>query len=161
MKLMFVVALLGGVLALRPVHQAWLECLVAAIRGSLVLLILVAFVVVITTTAVIAILPLVVVVVVLTASPAVAIVTSVTSFCHKADLLVVPLAKFVTHLASHALFNLTLTFLHQGAICYLQIKDVLEALCNRLERLIAKMLAALNVLCPVFFVEGHIQPLKL
>ena len=42
LKLTFVilgvlVALLGGVLALQPVHQAWLERLVAAIRGNLVL----------------------------------------------------------------------------------------------------------------------------
>jgi hypothetical protein len=106
------------------------------------------------------ILPPLVVVVVLTALPAVVTVTSVTSFCHKADLFVVPLAKFVTHLASHALFDLMLTFLWQGAICYLQIKDVLEVLCDRLEHLIAKTSAALDVLCPVLFVEGHIKPLK-
>ncbi len=155
------VALLGGVLALRPVHQAWLERLVAAIRRSLVLPILVALVVVVTTTAVIAILPLVVVAVVLTASPAVATVTSVTLFCHKADLLVVPLARFMMHLTSHALFDLMLMFLCQGAICYLQIKDVLEVLCDRLKRLITKTLAALDILCPVLFVEGHIKPLKL
>jgi hypothetical protein len=142
-------------------HRAWLERLVTAIRGSLVLPFLVAFVIVVTTTAVTAILPLVVVAEVLTALPAVATFTSVALFCHKADLLVVPLAKFVTHLASHALFNLMLTFLCQGAICYLQIKDVLEVLCNRLKRLIAKMSAALDVICPVLFVEGHIKPLKL
>ncbi len=104
------VALLGGVLALRPVHRAWLEHLVGAIRRSLVLPFLVMFVVAVTMTAVITILPLVVMAVVLTALPAVATVTSVTLFCHKADLLVVPLAKFVTHLASHVLFNLTLAF---------------------------------------------------
>ncbi len=113
------VALLRGVLALWPVHQAWLERLVTAIRRSLVLPFLVAFVVVVTTTAVIAILPLVVVAVVLTALPAMATVTSVTSFCHKADLLIVPLAKFIMHLGSHALFDLTLAFLCQGAVCYL------------------------------------------
>jgi hypothetical protein len=112
-------------------------------------------------TSVIAILPFVVVVVVLAASTAVVIVTSMMLFCHKADLLIVPLAKFVTQLASHALFNLALMFLCQGAICYLQIKDVLEVLCDRLKRLIAKPLATLNVLCPVLFVEGHIKPLKL
>jgi hypothetical protein len=143
------------------VHRAWLERLVAAIRRSLVLPFLVAFVIVVTIIAVIAILPLVVVVVVLTASPAVGTVTFVTSFCHKSDLLVIPLAKFVMHLASHVLFDLMLAFCCQGAICYLQIKDVLEVLCNRLEHLIAKMLATLDVLCPVLFVEGPIKPLKL
>jgi hypothetical protein len=98
------VALLGGVLALCPVHQAWLERLVVAIRRSFVLLFLVAFVIVVTMTAVIAILPLVVVAVVLVASPAVVTVTSVTLFHHTADLLIVPLAKFMIHLASHVLF---------------------------------------------------------
>ncbi len=142
-------------------HQAWLERLVAAIRGSLVLPFLVSFVVVVMTTAVTAILPLVVLAVVLTVLPAVATVTSVMSFCHKADLLVIPLAKFMTHLASHALLNLTFAFLCQGAICYLRIKDVLEVLSDRLERHIAKTLAALDVLCPVIFVEGHTKPLKL
>jgi hypothetical protein len=166
LKLTFVilgvlVALLGGVLALWPMHQAWLERLVAVIRRSLVLPFLVAFVIVVTMTTVIAILPLVVVAVVLTALPAVATVTSVMLFCHKADILIVPLAMFVMHLASHALFNLTLAFLCQVAICYLQIKDFLEVLCNRLEHLIAKTLAALDVLCPVLFVEGHIKPPKL
>jgi hypothetical protein len=166
LKLTFIVfgilvALLGGVLALWPVHQAWLERLVTAIRRSLVLPLLFAFVVVVTTTTVIAILPLVVVAVVLIASPAVATVTSVTLFCHTADLLIVPLVKFMTYLASHALFDMTLAFLCQGAICYLQIKNVLEVLCNRLERLTAKTSAALNVLCPVLLVKGHIKPLKL
>ncbi len=121
LKLRFVnlgvlVALLRGVLALWPVHQAWLKCLVATIRGSPVLLFLVAFVIVVTTTAVTTILLLVVVVVVLTVLPAAATITSVTSFCHKADLLVVPLAKFMTHLVSHALLNLTFVFLQHGAI---------------------------------------------
>ncbi len=85
LNLMFValevlVALLGGVLALWPVHQAWLECLVVANRGSLILLFPSAFVVVVTTTAVITILPLVVVVILLVALPAVRIITSVTLF---------------------------------------------------------------------------------
>ncbi len=112
-------------------------------------------------TTVTAILPLVVVAVVLTVLPAMVTVTSMMLFCHKADLLLVPLAKFMTHLASHALLNLMFVFLCQGAICYLQIEDVLEVLCDRLERLIAKTSAALNVLHPVLFVEGHIKPLKL
>jgi hypothetical protein len=110
------VALLGGVLALWPVHQAWLERLIAAIRRSLILPFPFAFVVVVTMTAVIAILPLVVVTIVIVALPAVAIVTSVTLFCHTANLLIVPLAQFVTHFASHALLDLTLMFLCQGAI---------------------------------------------
>jgi hypothetical protein len=155
------VVLLGGVLALWPVHQAWIECLVAAIRRSLILPFPFVFVVVITTTAVIAILPLVVVAIVLVASPAVAIVTSVTLFHHTADLLIKPLAQFMTHLTSHVLLDLTLTFLHQGAICYLRIKNVLKVLCDRLKHLIAKTSAALDKLYPVLFVKGHIEPLKL
>jgi hypothetical protein len=159
LNLMFIalgvfVALLGGVLALRPMHQAWLERLVATIRKSLILLFPFAFVIVVTTTAVIAILPLVVMAIVLIASPAVAIVTSVMLFRHTADLLIVPLAQFVTHFASHALLDLTLAFLCQGAICYLQIENVLEVLCDRLEHLIAKTSAALDVLRPVLFVKN-------
>ena len=155
------VALLGGVLALWPMHQAWLERLVAAIRRSLILLFPFAFVVVITTTTVVVILPLVVVAIVLVGLPDVVGVTSVRSFHHTADLLIVPLAQFMTHFASHMLLNLTLAFLCQRAICYLRIKNVLEVLCNRLEHLIANTLAALDVLGPVLFVKGHIKPLKL
>ena len=113
------VALLGGVLALRPVHRAWLECLVVAIRRGPVFPFLVAFVVGVRTIAVAAILPLEVATPVLIRPFVVMTVTSVTSFCHKADLLIVPLAKFIMHLGSHALFDLTLAFLCQGAVCYL------------------------------------------
>jgi hypothetical protein len=120
-----------------------------------------AFVVVITMTAVIAILPLVVMVIVLVALPAVAIVTSVILFHHMVGLLIAPLAQLVTHLTSHALLILTLAFLCQGANCYLQIKNVLKVLWDRLEHLIAKTLTALDVLHPFLFVEGHTQPLKL
>ncbi len=155
------VALLRGVLALWPVRQAWLERLVPAIRRSLILPFPFAFVIVIAMTAVVAILPLVVVAIVLVASPAVAIITSLTSFHHTADLLIKPLAQFVIYLTSHALLNLTLAFLWQGAICHLQIKNVLKVLCDRLECLIAKTSAALDVLHPVLFVKGHIEPLKL
>ncbi len=155
------VALLGGVLALLTMYQAWLECLVAAIRRSLILPFPFKFVVVVTTTAVIAILPLVVVAMVFVALPTVAIVTSMTSFCDIANLLIVPHTQFVTHFASHALLDLTLVFLCQGTICYLQIKNVLKVLCNRLEPLIPKMSAALDVLRPVLFVKGHIKPFKL
>jgi hypothetical protein len=155
------VALLGGVLAFRPVHQVWLERLVAAIRRGVVLLFLFAFVIVTTMTAVLAILPLIVVAIVLVALPAVAIITSVRLFHHMADLLIKPLAQFMTHLASHALLDLMLAFPHQGAICYLQIKNVLEVLWNRLECLVAETSTALDVLCPVLFVKGHVEPLKL
>jgi hypothetical protein len=156
------VALLGGVLDLWPVHQAWLERLVAAIRRGPVLPFLFVFVLVITTTAVVAILPLEVVAIVLVASPAVAIITSAMLFRHTVDLLIAPLAQFVMHLMSHRLLILMLAFLCQVAICYLQIKNVLEVLCNRLERLVAKTLTALDVLPPVpLFVEGHVEPLKL
>ncbi len=155
------VALLGGVLALWPVHRAWLERLVTAIRRDPVLPFLFTFVIVIMTTTVVAILPLVVVAIVLVALPAVAIATSVTSFHHAAALLIKPFAQFVMHLVSHALLNLTFKFLCQGVICYLQIKNVLKVLCDRLKRLVAKMSTALEVLCPVLFVEGHIKPLKL
>ncbi len=113
------VAFLGGVLALQSMYRAWLERLVPAIRRGPVLLILLAFGIVVTTTTIIVILPLVVVAVVLVASPGVATVTSMMLFHHIADLLIVPLAQFAMHLASHALLNLTLAFLRQGAVCYL------------------------------------------
>ncbi len=96
------VALLGGVLAPRPVCRACLERLVAAIRRGPVLLFLLVLIVVAMTTAVIAILPLVVVAIVLIALPAAVILTSVTLFCDTAD---------VTHLASHELLKLMLAFL--------------------------------------------------
>jgi hypothetical protein len=101
------VALLGGVL----VRRAWLECLVAAIRRSHVLLFLFAFVIVATMTAVIAILPLVVVVVTLDASAIVVTITPLTLFRDTADLLVVSLTELITHLMSHAVLDLMLAFL--------------------------------------------------
>ncbi len=119
------VALLGVVLALQPMHRAWLECLVTVIRRGPVLPFLFAFVVVITTTTVVTILPLVVVAIVLVSLPAVGTVTSVTLFNHTADLCIIPLVQFVMHLASHVLLDLTLAFLCQGAICYLQLKNIL------------------------------------
>jgi hypothetical protein len=76
------------------VHGAWLEYLVAAIGRGPVLPFLFTFVIVITTTAVVVILPLVVVAIVLVALPALVIVSSVTLFCHMADLIIVPLAQF-------------------------------------------------------------------
>jgi hypothetical protein len=90
------------------------------------------------------------------------IVTSVTLFHHTADLLIKLLAQFVMHLVSYTLLDLMLAFLCKGAICYLQIKNVLEVICDRLERLLAKTSTTLDVLCPVLFVEKHtIKPLKL
>ncbi len=168
MKLIFVnlgvfVALLGDVLALQPLHQhqAWLECLVTAIRRGPVLLFLFMYAIVIMTTAVIAILPLVFVAIVLVALPAVVNVSSVRLFHHTADLLIEPLAQFVTHLAFYVLLNLMLLFPCQGATCYLQIRNVLEILCNRLKHHVAKTSTALDVLCPVLFVKGHVELLKL
>jgi hypothetical protein len=84
---------------------------------------LIEFVVVITTTAVVAILPLVVLAIVLVALPAVATATSVTSFHHMADLLIVPLAQFMAHIVSHALLDLTLNFFARepSATCKLKM----------------------------------------
>ncbi len=41
------------------------------------------------------------------------VVTSVTSFCHVADLFIVPLAKLMTHVASEALLDLAFALLCQ------------------------------------------------
>ena len=82
------VALLQHVLALQPMHQAWLECLITEIRRCSVLLFLFVFVLVITMTAVTTILPLVVMAIALIAMAAVTIVTSVMLFQHTADLLI-------------------------------------------------------------------------
>ncbi len=65
------------------------------------------------------------------------------------------------HLASHALLNLMLAFLCYGAVCYLQVKKFLKELCNRVRHLVAKTSTALDVLCLVLRVEGHIKPLEL
>jgi hypothetical protein len=123
-KLMFgvpwvLVALLRGVLALGPVHQAWFELLVIVLRGNLVIPLFVAFVIGVTTIAVTVILPLEVGATVLIRPLVVTTVTSVMSFCHVADLLIVPLAKLVTHLASPALLDLAFVLLCQGSICNL------------------------------------------
>ncbi len=155
------VALLGGMLTLWSMHRAWLEPLVAVIRRSLVLLFLFALTVVAMMTAVIAILPLVVMMIILVALPAVATVTSLTLFRDTADLLVVLLTELVMHLTSHAMLNLTIVFLRKGAIYYLQVKNVLKVLCNRLKRLTAKTQSTLNKLCAILGVEGHIKPLEL
>ncbi len=155
------VALLGGMLALWSMRRAWLECLVTMIRRSLVLLFLFALVVVATMTAVIAILPLVVVAMILVALPAMGTVTSLMLFRDMADLLIVLLTELVTHLVSHTMLHLTLAFLCKGAVCYLQVENVLKVLCNRLKHLIAKTLPTLNILYTILGVEGHIKPLKL
>jgi len=155
------VAFRGGVLALWSVCRVWLEILVAAIRRSLVHLFLFALVVVATMTAVILILPFVVVTMILVALPDVATVTPLTLFCDMANFLVVLLTELMTHLASHVMLNLTLAFLCKGAVCYLQVENVLEVLCDRLKRLVPKMSPTLNILCTILRVEGHIEPLKL
>ncbi len=113
------VALFVGVITLWSVRRAWLECLVAAVRRSLVLPFLLARVVVVIMTAMIVILPFVVVTMIHVALSAVATITPLTSFCDMADLLVVLLPEHATHLTSHAMLNLTLPFLPKGAICYL------------------------------------------
>jgi hypothetical protein len=84
-------ALLGGVLALWSVRKTWLECLVAVIRRSLVLLFLLMLILVAMKTAVITILPLVVVAMIPIALPVVATVTPLTLFCRTVDLFVEPL----------------------------------------------------------------------
>ncbi len=155
------VALLGGMLAFQSMRRAWLECLVAAIRRNLVLLFLFVFVIVVMMTTVIAILLLVVMMMILVASPTLATVTPLMLFCDMADLLGVLLPELMTHLVSHAMLDLVLAFLCKGAICYLQIKNVLEVLCNRLKHLVTKTLPTLNILCAILRVEGHIEPLKL
>ncbi len=105
--------LLKSVLTLRPVYQAWLECLVVALSRNLVILFLVALVVCVTTIAITMILPLEVGAMVPFRPSVVTVVTSVTSFCHVADLLIVPLAKLMTHVASDALLNLAFALLCQ------------------------------------------------
>jgi hypothetical protein len=107
------VTLLRGVLALRPVHQLWLESLVIALSRNFVILFLVALIVCVTRIATTAILPLEVGVAVLFRPSVAMVVTSATSFCHVANLLIVPLAKLMTHLASNALLNLVFVLLCQ------------------------------------------------
>ncbi len=113
------VALLRGVIALGPVYQAWLERLVIELRGNLVIPLLVTFVLGVTTIAVTVILQLEVRATVLIRPLVVTTVTSVMLFHHMADLLIVTLAKLVTHLASYALLNLAFALLCQGSICNL------------------------------------------
>jgi hypothetical protein len=95
------------------------ERLVIALRGNHVILLLVALVIGVTTIAVTAILPLEVGATVLIRPLVVMTVTSVTLFRHVADLLIVPLAKLVMHLATHALLDLAFALLCQGSICNL------------------------------------------
>jgi hypothetical protein len=122
------VALLRGVLALRPVHQAWLEHLVIALSGNLVIPLLVAFVVGVTAIAITAILPLEVGAMVLLRPFVATVVTSVTSFRHVVHLLIILPAKLVMHLVSDALLDLAFAFLCQGSICNLSVENVLKVL---------------------------------
>ncbi len=155
------VALLGGVLSFWPMHQAWPERLVAAIRSGLC--------------------PAVSYWVCCSyyndrcrCNPAACSIgdsTCCLACCgnrHLCD--VVPSHGRPSHCtacAVHGAYRVSCVarfdaqFFCQGAIRYLQIKDVLEVLCDRLEHLVAKTLTALNVLCPVLWVEGHVKPLKL
>ncbi len=107
------VTFLKGVFTLRPVHRAWLECLVVAFSRNLVILFLVALVVCVTMIAVTAILPLEVGGMVPFRPSVAMVVTSVTLFCHVVDLLVLPLAKLMMHVASDALLDLTFALLCQ------------------------------------------------
>ena len=77
------------------------------------------FVVGVTTIVAAAILPLEVAAPILLRPFVVTATTFVTLFHHLSDFLIVPFAKLVTHLASHALLDLAFTFLCQGTICYL------------------------------------------
>jgi hypothetical protein len=112
-------------------------------------------------TAVIAILPLVVVTMIRVVLPAVATITPLTLFRDMANLLVVLLPERMTHLMPHTMLNLMLAFLCKGAICYLQIKNVLKVLCDRLKHLVTKTLPTLNIVHAILRVEGHVEPLKL
>jgi hypothetical protein len=122
------VALFGVMIVLWSMRGARLECLVTAIRRSLVLLFLFMLVVVAKMIAVVAILPLVVMTIIRLALPAVATITSVTLLRDMADLLVVSPPERLTHLTLHAKLDLTLAFFHKGAICHLHVKNVLEIL---------------------------------
>jgi hypothetical protein len=119
------IALFEGMIALWSMHRAWLERLVTTIRRSLFLLFLLALVVVVTMIIVVAILPLVVVMILRLAFSAVATVTPVTLFCDMADLLIVSPPERLMHLTLHVMLNLMLAFLCKGAICHLQVKNVL------------------------------------
>ena len=122
------VTLLRGVLALRPVHRAWLEQLVIVLSGNLVIPLLVALVVGVTTIAITAILPLEFGVLEPFRPSVARVVTPVTSFCCMADLLIKPLAKLMMHITSDALLDLAFVLLMQRSICNLRIVDVFEVL---------------------------------
>ncbi len=98
---------------LRPVYRAWIERLFVVLSRNLVILFLVALVVSVTTITTTTILPLEVGTMVPFRLSVVMVVTSVTSFCHVADLIIVPLAKLMTHVASDSLLDLASALLHQ------------------------------------------------
>ena len=126
------VSLLESMLALLSMCRAWLECLVAAIRRNFVILFLLMLVIVMAIIAVVATCPLVVLTIIHPALPAVVTVTPVMLFHNMADFLLVMLLEHVVELMFCAILNLTLAFLCKGAICYLQVEDVLVVFCNRL-----------------------------
>jgi hypothetical protein len=154
------VALFGGMIALWSMSRARLECLVTAIRRSLVLLFLLVLVIVVKMIAVVAILPLVVMTIIHLALPAVATVTPVTLLHDMADLLVVLPPEHLTHLTLHAKLDLTLAFLHKGAICHLHVKNI-SKFCDRLKHVVTKTSPTLNILCAILRVKGHVEPLEL
>jgi hypothetical protein len=95
------------------VYQAWLKRLFVALSKNLVILFLVALVVSVRTITINAILPLEVEAMVPFRPSVATVVTSVMSFCHVADLFIVPLAKLMTHVASDALLDLAFPLLCQ------------------------------------------------
>ncbi len=105
--------LLRGVFTLRPVYRAWLECLFVTLSRNLVILFFVALVVSVTTITITVILPLEVGAMVPFRPSVAVVVTSVTSFCHVADLFIIPLAKLMMHVASDTLLDLAFALLCQ------------------------------------------------
>ncbi len=122
------VTLLRGVFTLRSMYRAWLEPLFVALSRNLVILFLVILVVSVTMIAITAILPLEVGALEPFRPSVAMVVTPITSFCHVADLLIKPLAKLMTHIASDALLHLAFLLLMQRSICNLRIVDFLEVL---------------------------------
>jgi hypothetical protein len=105
--------LLRGVFTLRPVYQAWLKHLFVTLSRNLVILFLVVLVVSVMTITIILVLPLEVGAMVPFRPSVVTVVTSITLFCCMADLLIKPLAKLMTHIASDALLDLAFALLCQ------------------------------------------------
>jgi hypothetical protein len=138
-----------------------LERLVVALSRNLVILFLVVLVGCVMTIAITVILPLKVGAMVPFRPSVATVVTSVMLFCYVVDLLIVPLAKLMTHVVSDALLDLAFTLLRQWSICNLRVVDVLIVLSEWLKCLFNMTLTAFHILGPVFLVERHVEPLKL